>query len=155
MIKPLSFITYNMISLKNIRENKDTISEKLKLKNFDITKIDKVLELDTSWREGVVQVEKLKEKRNSASKQISINKKENKPTDDIIEEMQNVSSEIKQIDVKNIEIKADIDSLLLDFPNIPSESVPIGLDESSNKVIRSWGEKPSFDFEIQSHIDIA
>jgi len=155
MIKPLSFITYNMISLKNIRDNKDTISEKLKSKNFDITKIDKVLELDTSWREGVVQVEKLKEKRNSASKQISINKKENKPTDDIIKEMQNVSSEIKQIDVKNIEIKADIDSLLLDFPNIPSESVPIGLDESSNKVIRIWGEKPSFDFEIQSHIDIA
>ena len=86
MIKPLSFITYNMISLKNIRENKDTISEKLKSKNFDITKIDKVLELDSNWREGVVQVEKLKGKRNSASKQISINKKENKPTDDIIEE---------------------------------------------------------------------
>ena len=60
MIKPLSFITYNMISLKNIRENKEIISEKLKSKNFDITKIEKVLELDRNWRESVVQVEKLK-----------------------------------------------------------------------------------------------
>ena len=144
-----------MISLKNIRENKETISEKLKSKNFDVTKIEKLLELDRSWREGVVQVEKLKEKRNSASKQISINKKENKATDEIIEQMQNVSSEIKEIDVKNIDIKAQIDNLLLDFPNIPSDSVPIGPDESCNKVIRTWGEKPSYDFEIQSHTEIA
>ena len=144
-----------MISLKNIRENRELFSRRLKSKNFDISKIDDVLDLDGKWREGVVEVEKLKEKRNSASKQISINKKEDKSTDDIIEKMQRVSIEIKEIDVKNIEIKAEIDKLLLDFPNLPSDSVPVGPDESCNKVVRTWGEKPSFDFDIQSHIDIA
>ena len=70
MIKPLSFITYNMISLKNIRENRELISKQLESKNFEIVKIDEVLDLDKKWREGVSEVEKLKEQRNSASKKI-------------------------------------------------------------------------------------
>jgi len=155
MIKPLSFITYSMISLKNIRENKEVIYEQLKSKNFEIEKIDELLELDKQWREGVVEVEKLKELRNSASKKISIYKKERKPADDIIKEMQDVSSKIKEIDIKNIDLKIKIDTLLLDFPNTPHKSVPVGVDESSNKVVRTWGEKPSFDFDVQSHVDIA
>jgi len=155
MIKQLSFITYNMITLKNIRENQDLISKKLKTKNFEVNKIEILLNKDSDWREGLVLVEKLKEKRNSASKQISIFKKENKPADDLISEMKNVSSKIKEIDNKNIELKMEIDDLLLDFPNIPHDSVPVGSDESSNKIIRTWGEKPKFDYEIKSHIQIS
>jgi len=155
MIKPLSFITYNMISLKNIRENRELISKQLESKNFEIIKIDEVLDLDKKWREGVSEVEKLKEQRNSASKKISIYKKEKKRVDSIIEEMQTVSSKIKEIDINNINFKKKIDTLLLDFPNTPHKSVPVGVDESSNKIVRIWGEKPSFDFNIQSHVDIA
>ena len=155
MIKQLSFITYNMITLKNIRENQDLISKKLKTKNFEVNKIEKLLNKDSDWREGLVLVEKLKEKRNSASKQISIFKKENKPADDLISEMKNVSSKIKEIDSKNVELKMEIDNLLLDFPNIPHDSVPLGSDESSNKIIRTWGEKPKFEYEIKSHIEIS
>ena len=144
-----------MISLKNIRENNELISNQLKSKNFEIEKINELLDLDREWRDGVVEVEKLKEIRNSASKKISVYKKENKPADDIIKEMQDVSSKIKEIDMENIDLKIKIDTLLLDFPNTPHKSVPIGEDESSNKVIRTWGEKPSFEFDIQSHVDIA
>ena len=62
MIKQLSFITYNMITLKNIRENQDLISKKLKSKNFEVDKIEKLLKKDSNWRENLVLVEKLKEK---------------------------------------------------------------------------------------------
>ena len=144
-----------MISLKNIRENRELISKQLESKNFEIIKIDEVLDLDKKWREGVSEVEKLKEQRNSASKKISIYKKEKKPVDSIIEEMQTVSSKIKEIDINNINFKKKIDTLLLDIPNTPHKSVPVGVDESSNKIVRIWGEKPSFDFNIQSHVDIA
>ena len=155
MIKQLSFITYSMITLKNIRENQDLISKKLKSKNFEVDKIEKLLKKDSKWREGLVLVEKLKEKRNTASKQISIFKKEKKPTDDLINEMKNVSLEIKEIDSRNDNLKMEIDNILLDIPNIPHDSVPIGPDESSNKIIRTWGEKPKFKFEVKSHIEIS
>ena len=144
-----------MISLKKIRENKDNISKSLETKNFDTAIIADILSKDKDWRLGVAEVEKLKEQRNNASKQISINKKENKPVDDVINEMQKVSSEIKDIDAKNNEIKSNIDKLLLEIPNTPHESVPVGEDENNNVVIRSWGEKPQFDFEISGHVDIA
>lgn len=144
-----------MISLKRIRENKDKIIKSLKTKNFDVSIIIDILSQDEDWRIGVAEVEKLKEQRNNASKRISKNKKENKPVDDIISEMQKVSSDIKYIDSKNNEIKSNIDKLLLEIPNTPHKSVPIGTDENNNVVIRSWGEKPQYDFDISGHVDIA
>ena len=144
-----------MISLKNIRENKEQVSQRLETKNFDLSVVDTIINQDLKWRKGVAEVEKLKEERNSSSKKISINKKEKKPVDAIINEMQSVSSKIKEIDSENTDLKSEIDKLLLEIPNIPHTSVPVGKDETDNVVIRSWGEKPEFDFNILSHIDIA
>ena len=51
--------------------------------------------------------------------------------------------------------RSNIDKLLLEIPNTPHKSVPIGKDENNNVVIRSWGEKPQYDFDISGHVDIA
>ena len=144
-----------MITLKNIRENKSSLSDKLKLKNYDIDKINKISDKDLIWRKGVSEVEKLKEDRNIASKKISEYKRSGESADEIIKEMQKVSSKIKEIDSNNIKIKDEIDEMLLDVPNVPHQSVPIGEDESFNKVIREWGEKAKFDFTAQGHVEIA
>ena len=144
-----------MISLKNIRENKEKICQGLLAKNFDISKIELILEKDTVWRQGISEVEKLKEQRNHASKEISTFKKEKKNADAIIEKMQSVSSKIKEIDTENNKIKDEINSLILTIPNTPHHSVPIGKDETSNVVIKEWGKKPQFDFTIQGHSEIA
>ena len=144
-----------MISLKNIRENKEQVSQRLETKNFDLSVVDTIINQDLKWRKGVAEVEKLKEERNSSSKKISINKKEKKPVDAIINEMQSVSSKIKEIDSENTDLKSEIDKLLLEIPNIPHTSVPLGKDETDNVVIRAWGEKREFDFNILSHINIA
>ena len=144
-----------MITLKNIRENKALVTEKLELKNYDISKIDEIINKDTIWRSGIAEVEKLKEDRNKASKKISEYKRDGKSADEIILEMQKVSSEIKKIDSKNIKVKDKIDQMLLDIPNIPHDSVPFGEDELSNKIVRTWGEKPEFNFKLQGHVEIA
>ena len=144
-----------MITLKNIRDNKDLICQNLALKNYDTKKIEEILKKDLLWREGVSTVEKLKEDRNKASKQISTLKREGKPAEDIIIEMQQVSLKIKNIDSNNVNIKNEIDRMLLDIPNTPHSSVPEGKDENSNKIIKSWGEKPKFDFPVQGHVDLA
>ena len=144
-----------MISLKIIRDNKKEICKGLLAKNFDISQIDLILEKDILWRNGVSEVEKLKEERNSASREVSILKKKNELVDSIIEKMQSVSLKIKEIDAKNSKIKNEIDNLILSIPNLPHVSVPLGEDESSNIVVKEWGEKPKFDFSIIGHIEIA
>lgn len=142
------------ISLKNIRENKETLVESLKLKLYDTTTIDKILELDSKWRAGVAEVEKLREKRNIASQNISILKRTGAQADDIIKEMQSVSAEIKKIDSDIIILKKEIDLLILDIPNPPHSSTPRGKDEDSNIIVREWGDKPEFSFTIMDHIQL-
>ena len=144
-----------MISLKIIRENKDKIYRSLQAKNYDTSQIDLILEKDIFWREGVSQVEKLKEERNNASRQVSVLKKKNEPVDSIIKKMQSVSSKIKSIDLENNKVKEEIDALILSIPNTPHKSVPLGKDENSNIIIREWGEKPHFNFSILDHVELA
>ncbi len=142
------------ITLKNIRENKDSIVELLKLKFFDIAIIDKILDLDAQWRSYVSEVEKLKEKRNKSSKKISDLKRNGEQADDIIKEMQSVSDDIKTIDARALTTKKQIDILLLDIPNTPHISVPKGENENYNIIIREWGCKPEFAFGIKDHVQL-
>ena len=144
-----------MISLKIIRDNKETICSGLSAKNFDTSQIDLILKKDLSWRTGIAEVEKLKEERNSASKEVSILKKEGKPSETIIEKMQSVSLRIKELDTLNSKVKDQIDDLILAIPNIPHHSVPLGKDETSNIVVREWGKKTEFEFPILGHAEIA
>ena len=99
-----------MISLKIIRENKEKICKQLSLKGYDTSQIDVIVEKDILWRKGVAEVEKLKEQRNRASKEISVLKKDKKNADSIIKEMQSVSAKIKEIDIANNETKFEIDA---------------------------------------------
>ena len=71
-----------------------------------------------------------------------------------IERMRGVSQEIKELDTQISEVEAETEGILLRIPNIPHESVPVG-DPSANKIIRSWGEPRTFDFEPKYHWDIA
>ena len=147
MIKQSAFITYSMISLKNIRENTESLCSSLSLKNFDISHIQRILKHDAEWRKRIIEVEKLKEERNIASREISELKKLKKPTNKIVKKMQSVSMKIKNIDANNDNIKTQIDQMLLEIPNTPDSSVPVGKGEEENVFVREWGNKPKFDFK--------
>jgi seryl-tRNA synthetase len=69
-------------------------------------------------------------------------------------EVQGVSDEIKSIEARLEEIGAAFDEMALSLPNILDDSVPVGRDEHDNVVVRTWGEKPKFDFQPKAHYDI-
>ena len=62
--------------------------------------------------------------------------------------------EIKELDARLAEIEEQLRTFELGLPNVPHSSVPIGTDESANRVERTWGDKPKFDFQPKSHWDI-
>jgi seryl-tRNA synthetase len=68
--------------------------------------------------------------------------------------MKEVSEKIKEYDEKLAEIEEELDSILLKIPNIPHESVPVGMDEEDNREIKKWGEPREFDFDFKAHWDI-
>jgi len=142
-----------MLDLKFIRENKDIVKEAVKNRRLNID-IDELLALDEERRKLLVEVEGLKNQRNKANDEIASLMKTKKNPKDIIDGMKTVSQKIGILDQKVGEIDEKIAKFIYIIPNIPDKSVPIGGPES-NKIVRSWGKNPSFDFNPKSHIELA
>ncbi|UCG63103.1 MAG: serine--tRNA ligase [Candidatus Zixiibacteriota bacterium] len=142
-----------MLDMKFIRENPDLVKAGL-AKKYDNADIDQLLALDEQRREIIRNVENLKAERNKASAEIAQSKKTGKPADKAIENMRKVGDEIAGLDNNLREMEQKIHDQLIWIPNLPHDSVPVGEDESAAVEIRSWGEIPKPDFEVQPHWEI-
>ena len=143
-----------MISLKEIREDPDRISQAAAAKGESI-QIEKLLELDNKSLELIQDVEEKKAERNRISEKIAQLKREGDDADGLISEMRELSLQIKEGDGALVKLKEQLDNLLRWVPNVPHESVPVGDDESANELVRTWGEEPSFDFTLLNHTGLA
>lgn len=144
-----------MLDMKFLRNNFDEVKRKLDHRGEDLSALDDFLELDERRRELITETENLKARRNEASKQISVLKREKKDATDTIKEMRDVGEKIKAYDTELADIKEKLDHIMLSIPNIPHESVPVGEDEEDNIEIRAWGDIREFNFEAQPHWDVA
>lgn len=142
-----------MLSREYLRERADEYRIALKNRGASVD-IERFVELDAERRRTIARVEQLKNQRNTASQEIAQLKKNKQDASTQIEAMKKVGDEIKELDARLAEIEAELENLELYFPNVPDASVPIGPDESANRVERMWGEKPSFDFAPKAHWDI-
>ncbi|WP_373894398.1 serine--tRNA ligase [Virgibacillus sp. CBA3643] len=144
-----------MLDMKFLRNNFEDVKHKLTSRGEDLSALDKFGELDEQRRGLISETEKLKARRNEASKQISALKKDKKDAEPAIKKMREVGEQISTFDKDLKEVEERLDNIMLSIPNIPHESVPIGEDEDDNVEVRTWGDHPSFSFEEQAHWDIA
>ena len=142
-----------MLDIKLIRSNPEKVKEALKKRKEKIN-IEEVLSLDEKRRELLLEADALKEKRNSVSEEIGKLKREKKDAQEKILAMKEVSTKIKELDARIKEIEEKTAKILLEIPNIPHESVPVGEDEKNNTEIRKWGIPRKFDFTPLPHWDI-
>lgn len=137
-----------MIPLQRIREDPEAIRRGAELKG-EPAPVDQILQLDEKARTLRVQVENLRAEQNAASKQIR-----GKPTDEQREQLAQLKRRLQDGEAELSGLDAQIQELLLDVPNPPHESVPIGESEDDNVPIRHWGEPKQFDFAPRPHYDI-
>lgn len=143
-----------MLDIRFVRENPELISSALKNRGYEQVSMDEFLSLEEERRKVIREVEELRNRRNTVSEEIGRRKKSGEDAQDLITEMKTVSDKIKELDDRQKEIDGKIRDFLLNIPNIPHESVPVGKDEDDNVEIRRWGEPPEFDFEPLNHWDI-
>lgn len=144
-----------MLDIKIIRENPDRVKAALKTRNADYDSyIDEILEIDEKRRKISTETDALKAEQNKVSKQIPIMKKNGENTDAVMAEMKEISEKIKNDNAVISELETKQRDTLLRIPNIPSETTPIGKDDSENVELRKWGEPSKFDFEPLAHWDI-
>jgi seryl-tRNA synthetase len=116
--------------------------------------LEAIPHLDEKRRALLSQVEAMKYKQGQDSKQIPVMKKEGQDTSELMKEMKALSEQIKELDLQVTQIEDDIKNALLNVPNTPNPSVPVGKDDTENVEIRKWGEPPVFDFEEKAHWDV-
>jgi len=145
-----------VLDLKFIENNFEYVKRSLKKRNVNLdADIDKVLQLNSERKEIIKHVEKLKKYRNEVSKEIGKIKKSGGDISEITQKMKSVSEEVAKFDLSLKEIEDEINKILLNIPNLPDESVPVGDDETYNKLYKVFNEKPVFDFTPKAHFDIA
>ena len=139
-----------MLDIRFIRENTEQVRQALQHRQSDAD-IDEVLALDERRRGLLVEVESLRARRNEVSKEIG--RTGEKPPR-LIDEMRQIGERIKALDEQVASTEEQLDDLLLRLPNIPHPDVPVGAGEEENKVVRSWGQSPQFDFTPKPHWEL-
>ncbi len=141
-----------MLDLTFIREHPDVVRQALIALNMTAP-LDQVLELDEERRRLVAEVESLRARRNAVSKEIGRMKDANARAAKIAE-MREVGDAISRLDERLHIVDQELREALLQIPNLPHPDVPIGKDESENRVVKEWGTKRAFDFEPIPHWDL-
>jgi len=139
-----------VFEIKFVRQHLSTIEEMLNNRGEKID-LSGFSENDIGRRTVLSEIEELRHKRNVVSDQIATMKKEGLDSEEFVLEMRDVSKKIKQLDRSLSEYEEKINAILLEIPNIPHQSVPIGKDESDNSIIKTEGQVPEFDFEPLPH----
>lgn len=141
-----------MLDIKQIRENTDAVTQAL-LKRMAHVDFTEVLDWDKRRREIITETNKLQEERNRVSAQIPELKKQGKDIQALTTQMKSVSNTIKENNESLGNLEKKIRTFMEGLPNIPADDVPAGGKEN-NEVVRTWGEKPVFDFKPKDHVDL-
>jgi seryl-tRNA synthetase len=132
-----------MLDLKFIRDNTELVRKAIEDRQ-DTAPLDEIMELDTERRHKLLELESLRHQK----KQTAQKKKADKAT---VEEGRDLRAMIRGLEDEVRALDSHLEELLLQVPNIPHPSVPVGVDEDDSIIVRSWGEPKSFNFTPSPH----
>ncbi|MEM0161381.1 MAG: serine--tRNA ligase [Thermoplasmata archaeon] len=141
-----------MLNINLIRDNPDILRKSQLRRHADEKVVDKILELDKSWRENLKRIESLKRERNEKSALVAklVRAGEKEGIEEIKNMMKNINSEIEKLETDVTSLKKERDSLLWNVPNIIDDAVPDGVDESENVPFRFWGEARVYNEDLEA-----
>ena len=119
-------------------------------------RLDDFSRLDQKRLALLTEVEALKNRRNTASKDIAVlkNGPEEAKADALILEMRETSRKIRDLDAELADIQIDLQEIVMTIPNLCDDSVPVGRNDSDNIEVKQWGEKPVFSFPPRPHWEL-
>ncbi|MHA1941026.1 MAG: serine--tRNA ligase [Candidatus Hodarchaeales archaeon] len=143
-----------MIDIKLFRENPEIIRESEKMRFKDPTKVNEVIKLDEKWRKLLQQINDLRKERNDISRKIGPMKKKGEDISSLTKQVSKIKIEITVLENQATEAKDKRDEIRYIIGNILLPGVPIAENEEGDETIRTWGDKPSFDFHVKNHTDL-
>ena len=150
-----------MLDLKFIRENAELVKERLATRGPIPSALDELLEIDRERRGLLVEVEKLKQRRNELSHKIAELKRQGKSVGDALAQayaeaplLAGLEDRLKESGEILQKVEEQMPDLLSVVPNLPHESVPVGKSPEDNVEVGRWGEPRRFDFPPKPHWEL-
>jgi seryl-tRNA synthetase len=143
-------IGITMLDIKFVRQNLTAILSALKARGSAVD-MEIFKQADARRREALLEIEDLRHHRNVVSDRIAELKKAGEDTQDLVAEMRAVSGKIKSLDASLAESEDIVNKIILEIPNLPHVTVPVGKDEKDNPIEKKVGSPPQFDFKPLPH----
>jgi seryl-tRNA synthetase len=142
-----------MLDINALRKDIDAIAARLRTRPYELD-IAAFHALESERKRVQVATEQLQAKRNALSKQIGQLKSKGEDASAVMAEVASIPDQVKTLEAQLADIQARVHKLLLDVPNLPHASVPVGTSSEDNVEVRRWGTPRAFDFEIKDHVDV-
>jgi seryl-tRNA synthetase len=144
-----------MLDLGFVRGNLELVEEKLRARGADpVALLGDFRALDQSRREAITTAERLKARRNELSQQVGALKKAGQDASAVMEETRALKNKLDELDATAATLDGKLRQVLAGIPNLTRDEVPTGGSEADNLVVKTWGEKPVFDFEAKPHWEL-
>ncbi len=140
-----------MLDSKLVRSQLHEVAERLATRGFQLD-VARFEALEAQRKTVQTRTEQLQNERNTRSKAIGQAKARGEDITPLLAEVDQLGSDLEAGKRELESIQGDLDALLLNIPNLPHESVPVGEDEDGNVEVSRWGTPRSFDFEIKDHV---
>lgn len=142
-----------MLDPKKLRQSTQDVANNLARRGFQFD-IDAYSSLNESRKLLQIENDNLKNKRNNVSKEVGIAKSKGEDVTEILKSSENINGLLADNEIKLSQILSEIELIELGLPNLLSDRVPDGKNESDNEVIRSWGNKKEFSFPAKDHVEL-
>lgn len=142
-----------MLDPKLLRKDIDAVAAQLARRGYTLD-VEQFNTLEAQRKELQVRTQELQNERNTKSKSIGKAKAQGEDIKPLLAEVANLGDKHKQAEQALSKLLVEIDTMVMEIPNIPDTSVPDGLNEDDNVEISKWGEPTPFDFEPKDHVDL-
>lgn len=142
-----------MLDVNLLRKSLPEVVAKLKTRNFDFP-VDAFNDLENRRKVVQTKTEELQARRNALSKEIGMKKKAGEDASELLAQAAEIPEALNGLSAELDAIKDELNTMLLGIPNLPSDTTPLGKDESENVEVRRWGTPRTFDFEVKDHVDV-
>jgi seryl-tRNA synthetase len=142
-----------LLDIQHLRTDLDGVAARLAARGYALDTAT-FSALEAQRKEAQIRTQELQAKRNATSKQIGMAKARGEDVSFIMAEVATLGDELKAAEEKLAVIQAQMQDWLLNVPNLPHESVPVGKSEADNVELHRWGNPRAFNFEVKDHVDV-
>jgi seryl-tRNA synthetase len=142
-----------MLDINALRKDIEAVAARLRSRPFDLN-VAAFNALEAERRQVQVATEELQARRNALSKQVGLLKSRGEDASAVLAEVASIPDAVKTQEAKLADVQARLSTLLLNAPNVPHASVPVGQSSEDNVEVRRWGTPRTFDFAVRDHVDV-